>query len=243
MGWKNIMSISIPHARTHYGKILLLCLSLVCFCTHGFAGGYNHSTFTDPAIRDLPKRIDLAQAYRLKSEYERELINTADTSDKNTINEQSFLKALLTYDNLRLEISDVLLYLVNEYKLSGKFANTLTGFSETFRIRIKEAQSQVHNLATYKAYSNTFSLTYAALIYALSDDPVFFQRFKDDLQNAETVIGNYKTRLDIAYEGLSEKHHAYLNFEKKRQLEERINLLNTLITERKLAHHLPSKQP
>ena len=99
MGWKNIMSISIPHARTHYGKILLLCLSLVCFCTHGFAGGYNHSTFTDPALRDLPKRIDLAQAYRLKSEYERELINTADTSDKNTINEQSFLKALVKHSD------------------------------------------------------------------------------------------------------------------------------------------------
>lgn len=68
------------------------------------------------------------------------------------------------------------------------------------------------------------------------------RRYKTNLNDPKTTLGSYKQRLDIAYKDLNEKHLAYLDLNKQRQLEERINSLNGLINNRKLSHHSPPKQ-
>lgn len=237
------MSTLIPQAYKHYSKIFLISFSFFCFIPYSHAGGYDHGASSEQAAQELPKNISLTQARHLKSRYERKLSNILGNSNKTTIDEEEFLLALLNYDDLCLEISDVLLQLIDEYQLDGDLAKKLAGFSKTFATRIREAQSQIHNLAEYKAYRNIFSLTYVALIYTLNDDQSFYQRYEIDLKDPKTTVGDYKQRLDIAYESLSKKHLSYLNLNKQRQLEQQISSLDTLISNRKLAHYSPITQP
>ena len=233
------MFTKIHSACDYFGKIFILSFCLIHFCAYSHAGTAHPKPSLKQTSQHLPENISLKKAHLLKLKYEGELGNTTNTS----INEESFLSALLAYDNIRLEISEILLELVAEYQLSGDFAKKLTGFSHTFSTHVKDAQGQISNLAEYKAYSNTFALTYAALVYALHDDKSFYSRYSTDLKDPTSILGDYKQRLDIAYASLSEKHISYLDFNKKSQLENKISALEHLINSRKLAQQSTSELP
>ena len=91
------MFTKIHSACDYFGKIFILSFCLIHFCAYSHAGTAHPKPSLKQTSQHLPENISLKKAHLLKLKYEGELENTTNT----TINEESFLSALLAYDNSR----------------------------------------------------------------------------------------------------------------------------------------------
>ena len=157
-------------------------------------------------IKDLQKtRISL------KNYLDEDSIKEID-SKKNL--EKKLLVALLEYDDVRIQITNVIDEIIQDYKVNIEIENTLLSFKDTFtninilyyvtsnyRNIIKDNRPLVKNLRDYKAYDFRLGSAYLAMMSAFhetEESKKFYSRLVKDKKNDTTSIGKYNKELKLA---------------------------------------------
>ena len=144
-------------------------------------------------IKDLQKtRISL------KNYLDEDGIKEID-SKKNL--EKKLLVALLEYDDVRIQITNVIDEIIQDYKVNIEIENTLLSFKDTFMNIIKDNRPLVKNLRDYKAYDFRLGSAYLAMMSAFhetEESKKFYSRLVKDKKNDTTSIGKYNKELKLA---------------------------------------------
>lgn len=135
------------------------------------------------------------------------------------------LESLLQYDDIRIQIVDVIDKIIIEYNVSNDIKKTLLSFQDTFKHIIKDNRSLVNTLRDYKAYDFRLGSAYLAMMSAFHDTDerkLFYTRLVEDKTNTKTEIGAYNKKLRDAQENVNLVKSERENFE------EIIDIKNTL---------------
>ena len=126
--------------------------------------------------------------------------NHKNTYSDNTAKEE-LLVALLEYDDVRIQITDVIDEVINEYKVEEDVKNILLSFKSTFENIIKDNRHLVKNLRDYKAYDFRLGSAYLAMMSAFhetEESKKFYSRLVKDKKIKTTSIGKYNADLQSA---------------------------------------------
>ena len=144
-------------------------------------------------IKDLQKtRISL------KNYLDEDSIKEIDSKKKL---EKKLLVALLEYDDVRIQITNVIDEIIQDYKVNIEIENTLLSFKDTFMNIIKDNRPLVKNLRDYKAYDFRLGSAYLAMMSAFhetEESKKFYSRLVKDKKNDTTSIGKYNKELKLA---------------------------------------------
>ena len=135
------------------------------------------------------------------------------------------LTSLLQYDDIRIQIVDVIDKIIIEYNVSNDIKKTLLSFQDTFKHIIKDNRPLVNTLRDYKAYDFRLGSAYLAMMSAFHDTEerkLFYSRLVEDKTNTSTEIGAYNKKLRDAQESINLVKLERENFE------EIIDIKNTL---------------
>ena len=128
-----------------------------------------------------------------------------DTYSDNTAKEE-LLVALLEYDDVRIQITDVIDEVINEYKVEEDVKNILLSFKSTFKNIIKDNRHLVKNLRDYKAYDFRLGSAYLAMMSAFhetKESRKFYSRLVQDKKDDKTSIGRYNKKLKLSQENIN----------------------------------------
>lgn len=131
--------------------------------------------------------------------------NHKDTYSDNTAKEE-LLVALLEYDDVRIQITDVIDEVINEYKVEEDVKNILLSFKSTFENIIKDNRHLVKNLRDYKAYDFRLGSAYLAMMSAFhetKESRKFYSRLVQDKKDDKTSIGRYNKKLKLSQENIN----------------------------------------
>ena len=176
--------------------------------------------------------ISLGKLIVLKNEHESALQLLKLNKTQATI-ELELLNALIAYDDVRLQIPEIITKLVDEYKVTGNYRKKLLGYCDTFDNKIKQARITVQTLDEYKVYSTHFAVAYISLAYTFKEDPSFYKQYTNDINNPKSTIGNYRKELAISYKKVEKAHKDYQAIVIEQKLEESLVKLNKEIEQRK----------
>lgn len=115
--------------------------------------------------------------------------------------EKKLLVALLEYDDVRIQITNVIDEIIQDYKVNIEIENTLLSFKDTFMNIIKDNRPLVKNLRDYKAYDFRLGSAYLAMMSAFhetEESKKFYSRLVKDKKNDTTSIGKYNKELKLA---------------------------------------------
>ena len=192
------------------------------------AMSFSVSAYADGGSRNLPG-IDHEQVYKvpdnletmetaevesLLSARQKDLENLRNGANSKQAAEQKMFEQLMAHDEVRLTITDVIPQLIEDYKIEGKFKNTLMGYRSTFAEEITESRETVSNLQDYQSYDFRFTAVYMSMLFAFQEYPDFYDQLKIDMVDEKTSIGGYRKRLDDSYvrvERAREQMDAYHN--------------------------------
>ena len=121
--------------------------------------------------------------------------------DSKKILEKKLLVALLEYDDVRIQITNVIDEIIQDYKVNIEIENTLLSFKDTFMNIIKDNRPLVKNLRDYKAYDFRLGSAYLAMMSAFhetEESKKFYSRLVKDKKNDTTSIGKYNKELKLA---------------------------------------------
>ncbi len=202
--------------KTHIYNLLFLPL-FICNVSNVFADSmhYKHSASNiTNSVSIFPNNLKEITYTKLKS-LKRELESKSDPllQTQNALNssEKKLLNSLFAYDNVRLQIAEVIIDLVEEYNVTGNYKKKLLGYSTTFNSRIKPARNNVRTLDEYKAYDKHFAVAYISLLYTFKENPDFYENYMRDINNLESTIGKYIKQLATAYGELEKSQHEYVS--------------------------------
>ena len=131
--------------------------------------------------------------------------NQKDTYSDNTAKEE-LLVALLEYDDVRIQITDVIDEVIKEYKVEEDVKNILLSFKSTFENIIKDNRHLVKNLRDYKAYDFRLGSAYLAMMSAFhetEESRKFYSRLVQDKKDDKTSIGRYNKKLKLSQENIN----------------------------------------
>ena len=131
--------------------------------------------------------------------------NHKDTYSDNTAKKE-LLVALLEYDDVRIQITDVIDEVINEYKVEEDVKNILLSFKSTFKNIIKDNRHLVKNLRDYKAYDFRLGSAYLAMMSAFhetEESRKFYSRLVQDKKDDKTSIGRYNKKLKLSQENIN----------------------------------------
>ena len=200
------------------------------------------SSKTD-SVHQLPtnlNEISLTKLKSLKKELESKSEQLWPTQNALDISEKKLLNSLIAYDNVRLQIAEVIIKLVDEYNVTGSYKKKLLGYCDTFSTRIKPARNNVHSLNGYKVYGTHFAVAYISLLYTFKENPTFQSKYMKDINDPKSTIGNYRRELAISYGEIEKVQKEYESITIAKKLHESILQLDKEINLRKeklIAHH------
>ena len=103
--------------------------------------------------------------------------------DSREVRQEKLLKALLEYDDMRIQITNVIDEIIVEYNVNNEIREILLNFKETFKDIIKDNRPLVKNLRDYKAYDFRLGSAYLAMMSAFhetEDSRRFYSRLVKD---------------------------------------------------------------
>ena len=121
--------------------------------------------------------------------------------DSREVRQKKLLKALLEYDDMRIQITNVIDEIIKEYNVNDEIKEILLSFKETFKSIIKDNRPLVKNLRDYKAYDFRLGSAYLAMMSAFhetEDSRRFYSRLVEDKKDGSTSIGKYSKALQSA---------------------------------------------
>ncbi len=219
-----------------------ICLVVMLFISPtSFAGG---ETMKSPildrvkVLHEVPDNLHTLSLQQLQSEREtrqRDLEVIRQASDEPEAAKQQLLKTIMTHDEVRLKIAQVIPMMVEDYKIDGKFRESLLGYSNTFNVDMREARKNVHTIADYKSYDFRFSAVYMSMMFKFNENPEFHKRLVADMENSETAIGAYRKELDESYATVEHDKYLIQNIYSVNELEQAIAAIEVEISKRSKA--------
>ena len=156
--------------------------------------------------------------------------------DSKEVRQDKLLKALLDYDDMRIQITRVIDEIIVEYNVNNEIREILLNFKETFKDIIKNNRPLVKNLRDYKAYDFRLGSAYLAMMSAFHETEQsrkFYSRLVKDKMDESTSIGKYSKALQTAQINInkmkqeSEKFDEILDIKNVlEKIEEEISLRN-----------------
>ena len=168
-----------------------------------------HKTISSYALPQDLAEISLEKLVTLREEREAALWLLTPDKKLHASIEQTLLNTLLAYDDVRLQIADIIIKLVDEYKVKGRYRKKLLGYYDTFSNKIKNARNTVHTLDEYKVYSTHFAVAYISLVYTFKENASFYSQYTNDLYNPESTIGKYRKKLALSYQEVEQANKKY----------------------------------
>ncbi len=206
-----------------------------------FAGG---ETIKSPildrvkVLHKVPKNLDslsLQQLHAERNTRQRDLEVIRQASDEPEVAKQQLLETIMAHDDVRLKIAEVIPVMIEDYKIDGKFRDSLMGYRNTFEVDMREARKDVHTIGDYKSYDFRFSAVYMSMMFKFNENPEFHKRLVTDMQDSDTAIGGYKKELDESYAKVEHDKYLIQNIYSVNELEQAIAAIDEEISKRKQA--------
>ncbi len=219
--------------------IALFVIFFICTIPHVFADSlhYENPTVTKTiAAYGLPENLsDISheKLIVLKNELESALQSLKLNQKSLATIEQELLNTLIAYDDIRLQVSEIITKLVNEYDVTGDYKKKLLGYCDTFNNKIKQARNTVQTLDEYKAYSTHFAVAYVSLVYTFKQDPTFYKHYTSDINDPESTIGKYQKELATSYKKVEQANKNYEAIIIAQELEKSLVKVKNEIKQRK----------
>ncbi|MEL0102828.1 MAG: hypothetical protein VW837_05065 [Gammaproteobacteria bacterium] len=148
------------------------------------------------------KNMDLKELQNTRIILEKHLDSkNFENLDSREVRQKKLLKALLEYDDMRIQITNVIDEIIKEYNVNDEIKEILLSFKETFKSIIKDNRPLVKNLRDYKAYDFRLGSAYLAMMSAFhetEDSRRFYSRLVEDKKDDSTSIGKYSKALQSA---------------------------------------------
>lgn len=148
------------------------------------------------------KNMDLKELKNTRIILEKHLDSkNLENIDSREVRQKKLLKALLEYDDMRIQITNVIDEIIKEYNVNDEIKEILLSFKETFKSIIKDNRPLVKNLRDYKAYDFRLGSAYLAMMSAFhetEDSRRFYSRLVEDKKDDSTSIGKYSKALQSA---------------------------------------------
>ena len=148
------------------------------------------------------KNMDLKELQNTRIILEKHLDSkNLENIDSREVRQKKLLKALLEYDDMRIQITNVIDEIIKEYNVNDEIKEILLSFKETFKSIIKDNRPLVKNLRDYKAYDFRLGSAYLAMMSAFhetEDSRRFYSRLVEDKKDDSTSIGKYSKALQSA---------------------------------------------
>jgi hypothetical protein len=219
-----------------------ICIAVMLFISPiSFAGG---ETIKSPildrvkVLHKVPENLDSLSLQQLHAEREtrqRDLEVIRQASDEPEVAKQQLLEAIMAHDDVRLKIAEVIPVMVEDYKIEGKFRDSLMGYSNTFNVDMREARKDVHSINDYKSYDFRFAAVYMSMMFKFNENPEFHKRLVSDMQDSDTAIGSYRKELDESYAKVEHDKYLIQNIYSVNELEQAIAAIDEEISKRKQA--------
>ncbi|QMU61617.1 MAG: hypothetical protein GKR92_07865 [Gammaproteobacteria bacterium] len=206
-----------------------------------FAGG---ETIKSPildrvkVLHKVPENLGGLSMQQLHAEREtrqRDLDVIRQASDEPEVAKQRLLETIMAHDDVRLKIAQVIPVMIEDYKIEGKFRDSLMGYSNTFNVDMREARKDVHSIGDYKSYDFRFSAVYMSMMFKFNENPEFHKRLVSDMQDSDTAIGGYRKELDESYAMVEHDKYLIQNIYSVNELEQSIAAIDEEISKRKQA--------
>jgi len=169
------------------------------------------------------------------------LLNHLDRNNYNEIYtendmDKKLLEALFKYDDVRIQIIEVIDEIIKEYKVNSEIEKILLSYKDTFKTIIRDNRHLVKNLRDYKAYDFRLGSAYLAMMSAFHENEEtkkFYIILVKDKKNINTSIGRYNYNL--------QKERVNLNKIKK-EVEDNIEILDVKLKLRKVEKEILSRK-
>ena len=191
-----------------------------------------HKTISSYALPQDLSGISLEKLVALREEHEAALWLLTPDKKLHAYIEHTLLNTLLAYDDVRLQIADIIIKLIDEYEVNGRYREKLLGYCDTFNNKIKNARNTVHTLDEYKVYSTHFAAAYISLVYTFKENASFYRQYTNDIYNPESTIGRYRKELALSYKEVEQANKEYEAIIVVQKVEESIALLKKEISRR-----------
>lgn len=207
----------------------LLAVFSNIFFSSAFAGGV-------PAGRQIPgldlQNIrfvipeDLAEMQTEDIEaFYKEMVELDKKSTSTEEAEAELLRELLRHDDVRITIADLIPDLIENYGIEGEYKDTLLSYKDTFSVDLPKTRKTVESLKDYPSYDFRFTAVYMSLLFSFQNYPEFYERLQKDLVDDDSIIGDYRKKLDESYEQVKA---ARLRVESEKQAADLGNLISAL---------------
>ena len=223
-----IHNVQIQHVKLIY----LFALIFICSMSIVSADSQHNQTATkekdNPLYLSLGNLSDisLVELKQIKQTRNLKIASLLHSVETLETSEGKLLKSLIAYDDVQLQIADIILKLTDEYKVTGKYKKKLLGYSKTFKTRIKPARGNLQTLDEYKVYSTHFSVAYISLLYAFKENPKFYQQYMNDINDPVSTIGKYRRELAILFRKVEQAQKEYESMVTVRDLEQSVEQLD-----------------
>ena len=171
-----------------------------------FADGSSHKVpgidreATSYKVPDNLQDMATEEVATLRTQRQQDLDKLRNGIDSKELAEQHMFEQLMSHDEVRLSITEVIPQLIEDYAIEGKFKDTLLGYRSTFAGEITDSRQNVESLQDYQSYDFRFTAVYMSMLFSFQEHPEFYNRLKEDMVNDNTAIGGYRNMLDTSYD-------------------------------------------
>ena len=113
--------------------------------------------------------------------------------------ETQLLQALLTYDEERIRIIDIIPILVENYEMDEILQQDMMNFRRALSKIVEELRPEITSLQKYKPYDFRIGVSYAAMMTILQKKQDIREQMLADQKNPESILGQHAVRLRSNY--------------------------------------------
>lgn len=147
--------------------------------------------------------------------------------------EQQLLQALLTYDEERIRIIDIIPNLVEHYEMDEILQQDMMNFRRALAKIVEELRPEITTLQRYKPYDFRIGVSYAAMMTILQKKQEVRDRMLEDQKNPDSMLGQHTTRLRSNYAAVeSARERLALGYESE-ALQKQIDQIDTELRRRR----------
>lgn len=189
---------------------LFIFTAFLAICSNVLADGgnrnipgidLNDATF---AVPDNLAEMTTQDIKVLRDTRQDDLESIREVAQSDEVAEQHMFNELMRHDDVRISIADLIPKMIEQYEINGEFKDRLLGYQSTFAVDLVESRENVESLQDYGSYDFRFSAVYMSMLFSFQEHPEFYEKLKADMVDEDSLIGEYRQRLDQSFAQVEE---------------------------------------
>ncbi len=176
-------------------------------------------------------RDDTVSELRAQREAYAKQLGAASATSTEELEEQ-LLRALLVYDEERIQIIDMIPDIIERYEVEGTLREDLMSFRSTLIKIVEELRPEVTTLQRYKPYDFRLGVSYAAMMSIMQRKPDVRDRMLRDHEDPGTELGQHSQRLRETYRAVREARERLEASYQTEDIRERIDWIDAELRRR-----------